>query len=552
MGENKYLQLEMYTAILDVLPHPVLILGQDGCLLYANLQANSSFSLEDICSLLRQPDMNGRTVETEERKYRCEYRTFNAFVVWFLTDITELETLRASNQEWEVIFNSSFDEIFVTDGEGVVLRINPAGERLYGVAASQMIGKKAEDLSKAGYFSPSLTPQILQEKKRMSMVQTTWNGQTIYVTGNPVFDEAGNVVKIIFNSRNMTDFTLLERRLEATESLLTTYRTELLELTKTIPNSQIVVQSEAMKRVVSIFSKVAPVDSTVLITGESGVGKSKMAELIHEWSARKDKPFIQVNCGTIPDTLFESELFGYEGGAFTGARKDGKKGMIELAEGGTLFLDEIGELPLHVQVKLLQVIQEHQFRRVGGDQIQKSNIRIIAATNRDLKKLVEAGTFREDLFFRLNVIPIQIPPLRHRTEEIPFLLDIYLKKYNDKYGLKKTVDHQVREILLRYRWPGNVRELENLLERLVLTSDHSVINTADLPDGFQFVARPSNVVTISSIVPLKQAVEAVEAELLKKAYKEHGSTYKMAEVLHVNQSTVVRKLQRYQSMLKED
>lgn len=463
-----------------------------------------------------------------------------------------MEEIKRLNHELEVIFNSSFDEIFVTDGEGVVVRVNQSGEKLYGVKAEEMVGKKAEELSKQGYFSPPLTPQILLEKKRLSIVQTTRDGKTIYVTGNPVFDQQGKIVRIVFNIRDMTDFTLLERRLEETESLLSTYRAELVELTGTVPKAEIVVHSEAMKRVINIFSKVASVDSTVLITGESGVGKSKMASLFHSWGPRRDRPFIHVNCGAIPETLFESELFGYEGGSFTGARKEGKKGMIELAEGGSLFLDEIGELPFTIQVKLLQVLQDHQYRRVGGESVRRSDVRIIAATNCDLKKLVGEGKFREDLYFRLNVIPIHIPPLRHRTEEIPLLIDEYLKKCNDKYGLQKTVDSEVREIFLRYRWPGNVRELENLLERLVLTSEHSVIHQSDLPEGFHGNVRPSSAISITGIVPLKHAVETVEADLLRKAYMQYRTTYKMAEVLEINQSTVVRKLNRYQKLIMEE
>ncbi|GAX88978.1 transcriptional regulator [Effusibacillus lacus] len=528
------------------------MLDDNGNVLFANQKAHSSFSIEKVREqLLKLGTEDGKLV-VNGYTYHCIYTGYSSFHLWYLNDVTELERLQSSNQELEEIFNSSFDEIFVTDGEGVCLRVNPAGEKLYGATADQLIGKKVEDLSKSGFFNPPLTPLVIKHKRKMSGVQTAKNGKTLYVTGNPVFDEAGNIVRIIFNSRDLTDFKILERRLEETESLLSTYRTELVELTKTVGETQIVVQSESMQRMVAVVSKVAPVDSTLLITGESGVGKSKIAALIHEWSSRKGKPFIQVNCGAIPDALFESELFGYEGGAFTGARKEGKKGLIELAEGGTLFLDEIGELPLPIQVKLLEVIQEHKFRRVGGETVRQSNIRIIAATNQDLKYLVETGKFREDLFFRLNVIPIHVPPLRHRTEEIPLLIDLYLDRFNRRYGLQKMIDSEVREIFLRYRWPGNIRELENLIERLVLTSESSMIRITDLPDGFQTNARPSTAVSVNGIVPLKHAVEMVEAELLRRAHEEYGTTYKMAEVLKVNQSTIVRKLSRYQKLFKGD
>lgn len=549
LQESNALPDRLLPILLQNIPQPIIVLDQTNSIVYSN-HAARSHSIEHALPRLINPTTK-RMVEIGDCVYHYHKLDHECWRIYYFTDVTEIERQRDASRELETIFRSSFDELFVTDGDGVVLRINPAGERMYGLTAEQMIGKKAEELSREGYFSPSLTPEILKAKQRRSTVQTTNGGRTIYVTGNPVFDKNGEVDRIVYNIRDMTDFTKLERRLEDAETLLSNYRTELLELTGTVSDEEMSVQSEAMRRVVSVFSKVAPVDSTVLITGESGVGKSKIAILIHEWSARKSKPFVLVNCGTIPETLFESELFGYEPGAFTGARKEGKKGMIEIAEGGTLFLDEIGELPLYVQVKLLQVIQEHQFRRVGGEKIMKSDIRIIAATNRDLRNMVEAGKFREDLFFRLNVIPIQVPPLRHRTEEIPYLLDLFLQKFNQKYGLEKKMDNEVRELLMRYRWPGNIRELENLLERLVLTSEQTIIQLGDLPEVFHAGARQQAAINVHGLIPLKNAVEAVELELLRRAYQQYGSTYKMAEVLQVNQSTVVRKMNRYQIQSKE-
>jgi PAS domain S-box-containing protein len=529
-------------------PRPVVICNQDGELVYANKTAHPLCSHQQLKKLFLSRKEVQTSFTSENREFHCQFENLDSYWICYFEEVTEVLELTEINKDLEIIFDSSFDEIFVTDGQGVVLRVNSAGEKTYGLSKKQMIGRKAQDLSVDGYFSPSLTPNIIKEKKRMSTVQKTRDNRVLYVTGNPVLDKEGNLSRIIFNCRDLTELKQMEKRLEDTENLLSTYRTELVEKLKSL-DVHMVVESPLMQGVTQVISKVAPVDSTILITGESGVGKSNIAKQIHEWSRRKNGPFIQVNCGVIPETLFESELFGYESGAFTGARKDGKKGLVDIAEGGTLFLDEIGELPLQIQVKLLELIQEHQYRRVGSETIRRSNIRIVAATNKDLKKLLSEGMFREDLYFRLNVIPIHIPPLRHRTEDIPKLLDSALTKFNDKYGLSKQIDFEVRHKLLAYHWPGNIRELENLMERLVLTSKRTVIALNDLPENLN-TEKPKLAISVHRIIPLKDAVEYVEAELLRRTYLEYGSTYQMAEILRVNQSTIVRKIGKYEKWIK--
>lgn len=244
----------------------------------------------------------------------------------------------------------------------------------------------------------------------------------------------------------------------------------------------IIGKSPAMQKVFYTIEKVAPSRSTVLITGESGTGKELIAKAIHYHSPRKDKPFVSVNCGALPETLLESELFGHERGAFTGALQQ-RKGRFELAHEGTLFLDEISEMPLHLQVKLLRVLQEMEFERVGGTQTVRVDVRIIAASNRDLKKEVETGMFRSDLFYRLNVVNIHLPPLRERKEDIPLLITHFLEKYSKEAGYSEPlkVDRDAMQCLMEYHWPGNVRELENVIERAILLSSGNVITLADLP-----------------------------------------------------------------------
>lgn len=308
----------------------------------------------------------------------------------------------------------------------------------------------------------------------------------------------------------------------------------------------VIAYSVEMGRVLQLAAKVAPVNTTVLILGESGVGKEVVARFIHRTSPRRDGPFVNINCGAIPATLLESELFGYESGAFTGARREGKPGMIEVASGGTLFLDEISELSTDLQVKLLQVIQERKLVRVGGVKPLDVDIRIIAATNRDLAAMVARGEFRADLFYRLNVVPITIPPLRERPDDVIPLIYHFLDRYNRAHGYRKTISEEAREILTRYSWPGNVRELENLIERLVVTAEGDEIGAGDLPMQIleEGGARRPRVV-VGGIMPLRQAIEEVERQIIERALAEKRSTYSIARLLGVNQSTVVRKIKKY-------
>jgi transcriptional regulator with PAS, ATPase and Fis domain len=290
---------------------------------------------------------------------------------------------------------------------------------------------------------------------------------------------------------------------------------------------------------------VAHVDSTVLLIGDSGVGKEVLAKHIHNNSVRKDGPFIKINCGAIPETLLESELFGYERGAFTGASKEGKPGLFEMAHNGTLLLDEIGDLPLSLQVKLLRALQDREICRIGSTKTLSVNVRILAATNRNLAEMVQQGTFREDLFFRLNVVPVQIPPLRDRRPDIIPLLYHFCNKYYKKYNIRKQFSPEVLEEFYEYNWPGNIRELENIVERLVVTAPETMITPAHLPEGFRKVTKSSAAkIVVQGVMPYKEALLEMENALIGEALKLYGSTYKAAKVLGIDQSTVIRKLQK--------
>lgn len=445
------------------------------------------------------------------------------------------------NTELEAIINSSYDGIFVTDGDGVVLRINNAYERITGVKAAEVLGKRMADLVSEGYYDQSVTMLVLVDRHVITIDQMVKNNKHILVTGNPIFDEAGNIFRVVTNVRDVTDLNNLQQQLSKKAEETLKYKAELSHLRSLhFKEKDIIYRSREMALVVEMAVKVAEVNSTVLITGESGTGKELIAKLIHRHGKGDTKPFIKINCGAIPDNLLESELFGYEGGAFTGARKEGKPGLFELANGGTLFLDEIGEMPLLLQVKLLRVIQEKTVTRVGGAQPNTVNVRIVAATHRDLLKMVEQGTFREDLFYRLMVVPIHMPPLRERKEDIPLLTMYFLDKFNREFGFSKTVSPEVIDKFTEYSWPGNVRELENVIERMIVTTQGDEIQVSALP-------KP---VLRHSLMPktgtkLKDAVAAVEKYLLAETLREYDNLYKAAEVLGVDRTTIFRKAVKY-------
>jgi PAS domain S-box-containing protein len=454
----------------------------------------------------------------------------------------ESETLR----ELEAIFDSSFDEIFVTDGQGVCLRVNKASERFYGLPPSALIGRNVADLEREGIFTPAVTLMVLRERRLIRMVQTTRTGRRTVVTANPVFDEQGNIIRVVANARDVTDILELKGQLQELEERYTVELAELRQEVTRLPG--LVIQSPAMRRALEVVRKVADVDTTILLLGESGVGKNAIARAIHRLSTRSDGPFIEVNCGAIPETLLESELFGYESGAFTGAAKTGKPGLIEVADGGTLFLNEVGDLPAPLQVKLLHVLQERAITRVGGVRPKELDLRVIAATNHDLKLRVQEGKFRPDLFYRLNVVPLVLPPLRERQEDIPELLQQQLERLEARYGLKRRFSGAAVRLLLSYPWPGNVRELENLTERMVVTSDRELIDAAFVAETLGEAGAPPSARSTGGAIPdagisLTQAVEELERQLIADALQRYGSTHRAAAALGISQSTVVRKAQ---------
>lgn len=459
--------------------------------------------------------------------------------------LKELDAYKNLNSDLKAIFDISYDVIYVSDEKGTTLRVSSACKKLWGKAKEELIGKNVYELEKSGIYKPSVTRLVLERKETVSLIQETQTGRRLMVVGTPIKDENGEITRVVNASRDITAVDRLQAELDETTQLMEGYKKELEYLRrKTSQNNDVVYQSIEMERVISLAQKVANVDSTVLILGETGVGKEVIANYIHSSSERSDKPFITINCGAIPKDLLESELFGYEKGAFTGAAKQ-KRGLLELANNGTLFLDEIGEMPLSLQIKLLRFLQEQKFTRIGGIEQINVNIRIITATNRDLFEEVKNGTFREDLYYRLNVIPIKIPPLRDRKEDILSLIHHFLQVFNEKYARSKTLSNGVIEMLQQYDWPGNVRELQNIIERLVVLSENDVIDKVDL-DAFLIPMgnKHSEDVIVNNIIPLKKCIRVAEDQLLKLAKQKYKTATKIAEILEVNQSTISRKLKR--------
>ena len=453
------------------------------------------------------------------------------------------------------ILNVITDAVFIDDADGVCQWCNDACEEMYNIEYDEIVGRHVEDLEKSGIFTPSVTRRVLEEKREITIIHENRFGRRLLTTGSPVFVPmtsgewvaAGEgrysrtIAFVLTTSRDITQISTVQEQPDTPGSALLKARD--LDVPEDVGGSFIVSESEAMHNVMALTKKLASVNTTVLITGESGVGKGLIARRLHEEGVRWKKPFVTVNCGAIPENLIESELFGYVAGAFTGSRADGKQGLFEAAQDGTIFLDEISELPLNLQVKLLQVIQERQITPVGGTRPIPVDVRIISATNRNLEELVKEGRFREDLYYRLNVVPINVPALRERPADIIPLIQMNIARCNRELGETKSISPDALSILLKYPWPGNIRELQNIIERLVITTSHNVITEDDI---FIFIkeAAEDNQINYAD-TSLAAALERAEKEILSRALENYKSTRAIARVLKVSQPTIVRKLNKY-------
>lgn len=434
---------------------------------------------------------------------------------------------KLSSDLLKLVMNNLYNGVYLVGANGETIWVNKAFEEMSGFKNEDLQGKTLYELvNDYKYFSGSASILVIKNKKPATVTYRTSKGKNFLVKGRPVFDDLGNLIYVV---NTIWDLTAINYTEKIDNDTLRDYIIREYDITTT---------SQSMQDVIDTAIKVAPTSANILITGESGVGKSLLANIIHKMSNRKNKRLLKINCAAIPESLMESELFGYEPGAFTGAKNKGKAGLVEVAEGGTLFLDEISELPINLQAKILTLIQEKEYVKVGGTKAVKSDVRIIAATNKNLYHLVNNGLFREDLYYRLNVIPLLIPPLRERVEDIPVLADYFLKKNNEKYKTYKYISENVMEYLKSKPWQGNVRELENTLERLVLTTKTNNITLKDL----KFIFADSS---SGEKFDFNSKIQELEKSLLLKASREFKTTREIAKQLNISQTKVVRLVRKY-------
>lgn len=462
----------------------------------------------------------------------------------------EIEYLEKKVHQWEAIFENSLCGISVIDKNGKVLYSNPAMQKLYQLSAKDYVGKNTNELEENGIFNKSVAQEILLLKKPVSIMQEISSGKKCLTMGVPVFQDSGEIKMIVVNSYDVTELYKLKEKLVQSQKLADCYHKQLTEMriTQLKKEEDIIVRSKKMLNVLDLAQRVSAVDATVLILGESGVGKEVVARLLHRAnSKRSKKAFVTINCGALPHNLLEAELFGYEHGAFTGASKEGKSGLFEVADGGSILLDEVGELSLDLQVKFLRVLQERNFKRVGGTKEINVDVRVIAASNKDLLELVNEGKFREDLYYRLNVVPIIIPPLRERKEDIFALANYFARHFNKKYQFEKILSSELIDIMERYDWPGNVRELKNIVERMMVTSEEDIL----IPENFPIDISPEKVnydswnTNYFQYNNINEILEDVECKVINEVLQNSKTTYIAAKQLGVSRATLARKMQKY-------
>ncbi len=548
---------------LDLLPFGMMFMDRDKRIVLMNRYAADRFSLKSDKDIFLQDVLQDLSMEPSDPKRSMQFKLGDeAFAAqrfpFFLQGqgegevlvfqraselqeiVEELDFYKNLNFDLKAIFDISYDVIYVSDGQGITLRVSSACETLWGYKEEELVGKSVYELEREGVYYPSITRLVLEKQEKVSMIQTTKTGRRLKVVGTPIKDDEGRIIRVVNASRDITEISQLQAEIELLKQLTESYRKEIMDLrSKKEFEKEMIYRSEQMRKVVSFSQKVAKVDSSVLLLGESGIGKEVLASYIHKWSHRHEGPFITVHCGAIPPLLLETELFGDESAA------EVKLGCLEMAHEGTLFLNEVDEIPPALQVKLLRAIQEKRITRMGGSTSVEINVRIISATAQDIEQKVQSGQFRKDLYYQLNVVPIAIPPLRERKEDVIPLILYFTDQLNRKYGLKKKFNPLVLKKMQEYAWPGNVRELQNMTERLFVTTEDEWIHEEHLPDHVNVNVKEHKGIQIHQIMPLKDAVELLEKELLQLAQKRYHSTTKIAEVLGVNQSTVSRKLSRW-------
>ncbi|WP_424475010.1 sigma-54 interaction domain-containing protein [Oceanobacillus kimchii] len=443
---------------------------------------------------------------------------------------------------FEQLLEAEDDAITIVDTNKTVLYWNNAAVDTYNIEKSTII---SQPITNFFAYDDLMVMKVLDSKQAVqNQYHRPRKDKHVVVNTLPVFDNNQYLIGAISVERDITQIVKLNDNLETTSAELNELRQKVYPANSESPFVKLKGKSDALQQIIQLARKAASTNATTLILGESGTGKEVCAKAIHEASERRNQPFIPVNCGAIPSALFESELFGYEGGSFTGAEKKGKAGKIEMADGGTLFLDEVGELPLEMQVKLLRVLQENRIYRIGNSQGKQVNVRFIAATNQKLEQLMDEKQFRSDLFYRLNVIQLTMPPLRERIEDIEILAKSFSNQFANKYQvLAPNISGEAFEYLLQYHWPGNIRELRNLMERIIILHENSLVQKEDMQ---LYLPQATNFNSYETISNLPMEKEAMEKQLIETTLQQlEGNKSKAAKKLGISRVTLYQKIKKY-------
>lgn len=454
----------------------------------------------------------------------------------------------------KAIIESVQDGVYLADPNGLFILANRGFEEITGIERSELKGKHTDYLVNTRYISEAVNLKVLADKQARSELVRYPSGKDILVSAAIIYDRNKEEVGVVSTLRDLTELNNIRKKIEESDVVIDRFqkKLDLLEESMALRDSKFITVSKEGRRIVELAKKISQSDVTVLITGESGVGKDVIARFIHEESKRKRNGlFTKIDCAALPPTLLESELFGYEKGAYTNAGKEGKKGLLETANGGTAFLDEIGELNIELQAKLLTAIQDKEIKRIGGLNPISLDVRIIVATNRDIAAMVSDRTFRRDLYYRISIIRIHVPPLRERREDIAALADYYLDYFNLRYATKNFLSKAAVDCMNAYHWPGNVRELKNLIERFIIVNPNAEILKSDIESEINNPRVDTVPVYEPLAVPkegdtsLKTILNHYERELIRSTLASHRTLADAAKALSIDISTLTRKKQKY-------
>ncbi|KGM96305.1 sigma 54-interacting transcriptional regulator [Clostridium botulinum] len=513
----------------DLLVSNIILTDKKGTIMDCNDFAKSLLKKNNIIG------MNIHDFDSILKNYKIKLSSFNDKNLYIITE-------NNSKNFFDTIIRNSFDEIFVTDKNGIAIFCNDAFEKHYGIPKNEIIGKHVSYVCDNGYVDKILIDVVMETKKSITYEQKTKVGRTILNTSTPILDENGEIIYIIENCRDITNDKVIKDVLPKIK-----ISNAKQENNKTLNTKSIEFKSPQMSSIYTTLERFASKNINILILGKSGTGKSSLAKMVHEKSPRKHGPFVTINCSTIPESLIESELFGYTKGSFTGASSKGKLGLVQIANGGTLFLDEIGELPLKMQSKLLELVQEKTYLPIGDVRPKYVDTRIIAATNQNISKLISENKFREDLYYRLAVATINIPPLNQRTDDVYTLINYYLHYFNNKHQCNIKISKEAMNILLHYSWPGNIRELEHMIEFLVINSINSNITLEDLPPNILENCKITRITQEKTYnkFSYKKKLEISQQKIIQEAYSIYNSSYKLAKALQISQTTANRLINKY-------